>query len=313
MKKASIISLILSFVFSFTCFSMPQTYNIEEAGMSFAVDTDNFDFIFFNGELVSNSDLISFEDLFGTSTETYSQYVQENLLYFDAISIDGLAEIYIRIEENDYSKSVYDFDNYTEDELYNDFNSMVGSSDYEEMLNEMGISEENSKITEVNDTIYYYLDGTTNEIYATTYYTIKNGKNISISLNMYNPEKLDTYNDLLKTLVESISFTDIDVIQNIDNTQNTDNMQNTASSDTSSSPVLKVIGGCIIGGILGIIAVAIGMPKNNKNNNSNAADAPVSNNNTQRADTVKETLNNDSNTISTPDDNYSSQSSDETK
>ena len=40
---------------------------------------------------------------------------------------------------------------------------MVGSSDYEEMLNEMGISEENSKITEVNDTIYYYLDGTTNE------------------------------------------------------------------------------------------------------------------------------------------------------
>lgn len=180
MKKASIISLILSFVFSFTCFSMPQTYNIEEAGMSFAVDTDNFDFIFFNGELVSNSDLISFEDLFGTSTETYSQYVQENLLYFDAISIDGLAEIYIRIEENDYSKSVYDFDNYTEDELYNDFNSMVGSSDYEEMLNEMGISEENSKITEVNDTIYYYLDGTTNEIYATTYYTIKNGKNIHI-------------------------------------------------------------------------------------------------------------------------------------
>ena len=184
---------------------------------------------------------------------------------------------------------------------------MVGSSDYEEMLNEMGISEENSKITEVNDTIYYYLDGTTNEIYATTYYTIKNGKNISISLNMYNPEKLDTYNDLLKNLVESISFTDIDVIQNIDN------MQNTASSDTSSSPVLKVIGGCIIGCILGIIAVAIGMPKNNKNNNSNAADAPVSNNNTQRADTVKETLNNDSNTISTPDDNYSSQSSDETK
>lgn len=307
MKKTAIISLILSFVFSFTCFSMPQTYNIEEAGMSFAVDTDNFDFIFFNGELVSNSDLISFEDLFGTSTETYSQYVQENLLYFDAISIDGLAEIYIRIEENDYSKSVYDFDNYTEDELYNDFNSMVGSSDYEEMLNEMGISEENSKITEVNDTIYYYLDGTTNEIYATTYYTIKNGKNISISLNMYNPEKLDTYNDLLKNLVESISFTDIDVIQNIDN------MQNTASSDTSSSPVLKVIGGCIIGGILGIIAVAIGMPKNNKNNNSNAADAPVSNNNTQRADTVKETLNNDSNTISTTDDNYSSQSSDETK
>ena len=307
MKKTSIISLILSFVFSFTCFSMPQTYNIEEAGMSFAVDTDNFDFIFFNGELVSNSDLIIFEDLFGTSTETYSQYVQENLLYFDAISIDGLAEIYIRIEENDYSKSVYDFDNYTEDELYNDFNSMVGSSDYEEMLNEMGISEENSKITEVNDTTYYYLDGTTNEIYATTYYTIKNGKNISISLNMYNPEKLDTYNDLLKNLVESISFTDIDVIQNIDN------MQNTASSDTSSSPVLKVIGGCIIGGILGIIAVAIGMPKNNKNNNSNAADAPVSNNNTQRADTVKETLNNDSNTISTPDDNYSSQSSDETK
>lgn len=310
MKKASIISLILSFVFSFTCFSMPQTYNIEEAGMSFAVDTDNFDFIFFNGELVSNSDLISFEDLFGTSTETYSQYVQENLLYFDAISIDGLAEIYIRIEENDYSKSVYDFDNYTEDELYNDFNSMVGSSDYEEMLNEMGISEENSKITEVNDTIYYYLDGTTNEIYATTYYTIKNGKNISISLNMYNPEKLDTYNDLLKNLVESISFTDIDVIQNIDN------MQNTASSDTSSSPVLKVIGGCIIGVILGIIAVAIGMPKNNKNNkniNSNAADASVSNNNTQQADTVKETLNNDSNTISTPDDNYSSQSSDETK
>ena len=101
MKKTSIISLILSFVFSFTCFSMPQTYNIEEAGMSFAVDTDNFDFIFFNGELVSNSDLIIFEDLFGTSTETYSQYVQENLLYFDAISIDGLAEIYIRIEEND--------------------------------------------------------------------------------------------------------------------------------------------------------------------------------------------------------------------
>ena len=214
MKKVAVFSLILSFIFSSTCFSMTKTYDVEEAGMSFTIDTDDYDFVFMDGNLVSSSGLIEFEDLYGASPEIYSQYMQENNLYLDAVSIDGFAEIYIRIEETDYSKSIYDFDNYTKYEIYKDFNSMAESSDYDEMLNELGISEENSNITEINDTIYYYLNGTANEVYATTYYTIKNGKSISISLNMYDSDKLDTYNDLLKNIVENISFTDIPNNQN---------------------------------------------------------------------------------------------------
>ena len=288
MKKVAVFSLILSFIFSSTCFSMTKTYDVEEAGMSFTIDTDDYDFVFMDGNLVSSSGLIEFEDLYGASPEIYSQYMQENNLYFDAVSIDGFAEIYIRIEETDYSKSIYDFDNYTKYEIYKDFNSMAESSDYDEMLNELGISEENSNITEINDTIYYYLNGTANEVYATTYYTIKNGKSISISLNMYDSDKLDTYNDLLKNIVENISFTDIP------------NNQNTNNSEFLSDLALKVIGGCITGGVLGAIAAAIGRSRKNKNSEAAIVVPPVDKNNIQQDNTDK--------AINTaPADNYNSQ------
>lgn len=164
---------------------------------------------------------------------------------------------------------------------------MAESSDYDEMLNELGISEENSNITEINDTIYYYLNGTANEVYATTYYTIKNGKSISISLNMYDSDKLDTYNDLLKNIVENISFTDIP------------NNQNTNNSEFLSDLALKVIGGCITGGVLGAIAAAIGRSRKNKNSETVAVVPPVNKNNMQQ-DNTETTINAD------PSDNYNS-------
>ncbi len=248
MKKLIILIITFCFIINFNCFATEKTYSLNDGKMSLTFNDDNFDFVYANGDIsIANPDF-SFETILQTNDDDYKEMLDERNLKFDAANFYDLSEIYVQIIENDFSKSTFDLNNYTEYELSN----LINGSDFKEGLKDIGLSDVDISIQKINDTIYLNLTGKTDNMFATSYFTVKDGKSISVALNSLDAESYYKYNSLLMNIVNSIEF------------EKSSSLNSSNNIITSSEVAGRIITAAIGGGILGIIATSVSKVKNKK-------------------------------------------------
>ena len=249
MKKAFILVIVfISLIFSFTCnASVITSYYIPEIGTEIKLDENKFDLIYYDKSLTKNNSELDLEEDFQMSEKEYINIIEGKNICFDALNVYDGNELFIKVLEDENSKEFYDLNNFTEDEIFND----LFRTDYlSDISNSLGLSYLDAKPETINDTVYISIAGEKDNVSIAAYCTIKNGRNIIISLNNFYSDTFAEYSQILYELAASIEYPDIE-----DVSYNSPYFM--ALSDQLSSITLKALGGALSGLIMAIIATLI--------------------------------------------------------
>ena len=258
MKKIVLLSVVFSLLFSSFCYGADSTYRINEKDIDITIDNDDFDFVCINNSFMSLNPYYNFEDIFQISEDDYIETMTESDLWFDAFDYENRAEVYVKVAEDDSSKYIYDLNNYNEYEIY----QYLYGDDYQATLDEYGMSDMKSSVVNIHSRNYLYSELLLDTTFAASYYTVKNGIGIWISLNMSNDCDTTYYTSVLSEIVESVEY-DNESASSIP-TVNVHQSKQSSSNDFLSGLTNKTLMGLISGAIMGTIAVLIGKLRGHK-------------------------------------------------
>lgn len=135
-----------------------------------------------------NADEIA--SLFNMTKDGVYSYCKQNNIYVLAVSKDGKKEIRLQIEETEFSKKVFDFDNYSDNELYT------------LSLDIIGLDGVTGKIVENNGQKFIKTEistvGSSNNYSVLQYRTVANGKYYILSFYYDNGIENEFSNDVFK-------------------------------------------------------------------------------------------------------------------
>lgn len=251
MKRVSFLIIILCLVSPFVCYGGTTAYRLGSANLTLYINKEDFDFVFENGNVSNINPDFDFEYMLNVTEDEYLEAMKNADLCFDAFNLEDLSEIYVHVDENDESNYIYDINNYNEKEFYD----MVNEGDLKSIFNENGFSNVETSIQRINGSIYLIITGKSDDIFSTSYFTIKNGKFISIALNTQNESTYEKYNDILTDIVNSVEF---DSITPVTTPQNS-----TLTSDIGKND-LTAIAGVVIGAIAILFYIIIKSNKSSK-------------------------------------------------
>ena len=251
MKKIFLFLIALTITFLSSAPLYANTYSLDDIGMSIDIDESLYEDVININEPISEYSLSVFGAA-GISEEDLIDSLSSQNIIIDAYKFSPFyIEHTIAIHEDDYSKSVFNLSDFSDDELAEYVNELRNSN--LSGLKNFASSEltiEHMQFQNINNIKMVVLDFIIENqnlptYYCQTYLTIYNGKYIAINFNAYNKEDLASFNSEIKDTITSIKFYKEDINPNL-----------------ISGLGIKVLAAVISGGIIGLIAVAIGHSKN---------------------------------------------------
>jgi hypothetical protein len=208
MKKdrsfVNVLTLVLLFAIIFfpanSAYAAPQLYELSELNLT--VDIPN-DMTVFTRDISEDDPRLAD---FGLSASVMKETFTQNNIYLDAVSKDAEKELMILMNSNEDSIKMFNLSESSDSELDKSIPDFV-----------KGV-EKTSGYTINNTTIYnngsykfyvmnYNLNSNGYITYARNYVTIYNGQMISVFLYSYASDISDTDASMLKSIVDSITFT----------------------------------------------------------------------------------------------------------
>lgn len=198
MKKLLALTVALLYLVSFTPAVLAAdsaTYELSELSMTI---TPPEGWIVLTQDVDEDDPIL---DLFAMSGKELSDYYKENGIYLYMIRTDPVVEIAVRMKDFDDSREIYDLNSISDEELLPGLGSMIsekvkGMTLYKHKQAKFYVYD----VAELNNGIM---------IYGKLYFTIINGKMISITLHSHGSEISDELDKTAQRTVDSIVFTEV--------------------------------------------------------------------------------------------------------
>ena len=207
------------------------TYELSELNMTIDVPAD---WITFTRDIDENDPNL---EQMGTTAETLISTYETNSIYLNAVCLNPLSEIVITMVSDKSTQSIYDFNLISDEDMPEAAESI--RTEMQEIMGDAATYTESSIYTHTQAKFAVFNFETSGEFpdHAQQYTTIINGQTINVTLHSYTGQLTAAQEQLLKDVVDSITFTKVTKKPWLD--------------------VSRVMMSAIIGGISGAIAVVI--------------------------------------------------------
>ncbi|MFZ2539388.1 MAG: hypothetical protein WAX04_10865 [Oscillospiraceae bacterium] len=206
MKKVFSLLMCLFTVFCFNCnvvYAQDNVYNIDELKMSLKIPEE---LVVFTRNIDENDPNLG---LFKTDKATLEELYKASDIYLTIFDKTNKYSIIISMYENDYSKSVYNFNELEDEELIkqaqelNDIDLM--SKNGITFLDFITYNTNQAKFVKMN----FEKIEKTQTMYGVQCQTIVNGQTINIGLSSYDNLKTVQKDEFLNKIIDSISFSEV--------------------------------------------------------------------------------------------------------
>lgn len=203
MKRFALFFVLV--LFSFTLITSASAaeeqtqHRLESLGLTISIPNDWI--------TVSVEEEVPSEDLsvLGLKSENLVTALQEKHIYINAVNVTPLSEILLSSQESESSKTIFDFSRYTDEELLQVAKEMISEDTQSTYSNPRIVAHPQAHFVGF-DVQQVQGDKT---IHGIQYYTVINGRTISLTLNNYSGEITDKQKEILDGVAASLVFDEV--------------------------------------------------------------------------------------------------------
>jgi hypothetical protein len=210
-------------------------YDLPELNLSVDVPAD---WITFTRDIEENDPNLA---LFGTTAEAMVSDYESKNIYLNSVCLEPLSEIVITMVADDGSKEVFDFNNISDEDMPETVETI--KDEMQKLMGDAATYAGTGMYTHAQAKFAIFNFETGGELpdHGQQYTTVINGQTINITLHSYTGELTADQEQLIKDVVDSITFTEVKTKPGID------------LSHAATTGLIGAVGGGIVAAIVVLI------------------------------------------------------------